>query len=74
MEIVTAEPHPAQAFVDWIGTRFADQDDNVTFAAFRLDGFTVVAARGETAEDLEAVIAASGGRVQIAGSNGKEAA
>jgi hypothetical protein len=66
---------PAQ-FVNWLASKF--EDEPAMFAAFRLDEFTVVAARGSRGWLLEQFVEDGlGGTVQVAGevaSSGGEAA
>jgi hypothetical protein len=51
-------PHPARQFVDWVDTRFEQaEDENVSFAAFALCGWTVVVARRRIGERLQRFVA-----------------
>jgi hypothetical protein len=55
---------PAYEFVDWLADRFVGSE--ATFVAFWLDGFTVVAARSDSACDLESFVVDRGGKVEAA--------
>ncbi len=62
----TAPGEEVRDFVDFLGARF--EGGTAGYAAFRLDGFTVVAARGAAGYDLELFVRyALGGAVQAPG-------